>query len=384
MEEIISNHKKIVSKCNPGKRNSSYYRRKARYVDGEYQISRAIVKKKPKDLVKMKIVFAIVISLIFILSTVYTLIPAARDNPDQQEISRISYLPHAPISIVGNGDFTTTNGVTSGNGTIGEPFIIEGWEIDASSADGIYIRDTTSYFIIRDIFVHNGTPTFEGIILNNTENGRVENSHVMANWNGIVIFSSANVSVNDTFAQDNLNTGIGAQDSTNITFLRNNATSSGGVGFVLTNCTLSTVLGNDAYYNSFSLNIYFSSNITMTFNNLTHGTAGGCWLFQSVNISIHHNNFIDNVNYQAKDNKGSENSWDDGYPSGGNYWSDYSGIDSNSDGIGDTSYVIDSNSADSYPLMGETIIPEFSSLIVPIIVAIMICVIGRIVRQKQT
>jgi len=55
-----------------------------------------------------------------------------------------------------------------------------------------------------------------------------------------------------------------------------------------------------------------------------------------------------------------ENIWDEGYPSGGNYWDDYDGVDnfngpgqnmSGSDGIGDTLYFIDWNNQDNYPLM---------------------------------
>jgi hypothetical protein len=46
------------------------------------------------------------------------------------------------------------------------------------------------------------------------------------------------------------------------------------------------------------------------------------------------------------------NSWDAGYPFGGNYWSDYDGGDSDGDGIGDTPYYIDEGNVDHYPLMG--------------------------------
>jgi len=57
---------------------------------------------------------------------------------------------------------------------------------------------------------------------------------------------------------------------------------------------------------------------------------------------------------------GYENIWDDGYPSGGNYWSNYTGLDlfsgpyqneTGGDGIGDTPYVIDADNVDHYPLM---------------------------------
>jgi len=65
--------------------------------------------------------------------------------------------------------------------------------------------------------------------------------------------------------------------------------------------------------------------------------------------TLYHNNFIHNA-YQAFDASG-ENTWDDGYLCGGNYWSDYTGVDINENGIGDTSYPIMEDSVDNYPLM---------------------------------
>jgi len=79
------------------------------------------------------------------------------------------------------------------------------------------------------------------------------------------------------------------------------------------------------------------------------------------NNIFYHNNFINNTN-QVGNAWGINTKWDSGYPSGGNYWSDYNGTDlfsglhqneTGSDGIGDTPYVIATygNNTDYYPLM---------------------------------
>ena len=112
---------------------------------------------------------------------------------------------------------------------------------------------------------------------------------------------------------------------------------SGRYGIYLTGATNSVVAGNDIMRNSY-----------------------GMYLHSSSNNSIFHNDFINNANYNAKDD-GDSNSWDDGYPSAGNYWSDHGGADdfkgpgqnqSGKDGIIDTTYPVQGGSGvDRYPLV---------------------------------
>ena len=91
-------------------------------------------------------------------------------------------------------------------------------------------------------------------------------------------------------------------------------------------------------------------------NNIT-GNSFGLIFMDSWDNLVFNNNFIDNV---VQVNLETSNStWDNGYPSGGNYWSDYSDTDwykglnqteGGSDYIWDNPYVIDSENIDNYPL----------------------------------
>jgi parallel beta-helix repeat protein len=126
---------------------------------------------------------------------------------------------------------------------------------------------------------------------------------------------------------------------------------------ILANCTGMVVDNQTIGNGSVGIELGFSQDSTIVNNTLSDHLIGIYIEFSNDN-KIYHNNFIDN---EMQAIEYGTNVWDDGYPSGGNYWSDYAGVDeksgpnqdlSGSDGIGDTSRRIpEITGEDRYPLM---------------------------------
>jgi parallel beta-helix repeat protein len=98
------------------------------------------------------------------------------------------------------------------------------------------------------------------------------------------------------------------------------------------------------------IRLYYSPGNNSVSRNYIAKNQYGIGLEGSSGNMFYHNNFINNINQVYSSD--SVNVWDDGYPCGGNYWSDYNGTDPDYDGVGDTSYFIDANNQDDYSLMG--------------------------------
>ena len=233
--------------------------------------------------------------------------------------------------------------------------------VTANSGEGIFLFESSNN---NTVSMNNVTANSNGINLDSSSNNTVSGNNVTANYDGgIAIYSSSN---NNTVSGNNATAngydGISVDSSSNNIVSGNTATRNLNDGIDFDSSSNNTVSGNTATANNYTgISLEFSSNNnTVSGNNVT-ANSEGIYLGDSSNNTIYHNNFIGNFAQTSVDSASVGNAWDDGYPSGGNYWSDYNGTDlksgpyqnvTGSDAIGDTPYVIDANNTDSYPLMG--------------------------------
>lgn len=248
------------------------------------------------------------------------------------------------------------------------------------------IANASSYPIMIQAYAQ------DNVVVNNTISGCDEGVHIedssdgnLVAYNSIsdigfegvyVLSSNSNVIVNNEISSSGqgvpglIYPAITLRDSSNNTASNN----------VIQNCTggvMAHSIHNDApaMYDVIENNIISNCDYAIilwheegsipTYHEVTGNTLEnngyGLYIIGAKNNTVIHNSFINNSNGQASA-QNLTNTWDDGYPSGGNFWSDYNGTDtfsgtyqnvSGSDGIGDTAYVTAAgNVTDRYPLIG--------------------------------
>jgi parallel beta-helix repeat protein len=194
------------------------------------------------------------------------------------------------------------------------------------------------------------------IILVDTTNSVVCDNIITAG-NGIRIMNNRSNASNVSVLRNYLTTGM--QSGINTTIASNTFVNKG------------IMPGSDAViaYNNFTecdiaVNMQGYRNVVR--NNNFQNNQVAIHIFGGGNNQIYHNNFLDNskqVDEQHSDvtqwpldtyYTSFNNTWNQPYPSGGNYWSDYTGNDLNKDGIGDKPYHIIENYTDQYPLIQTT------------------------------
>lgn len=235
---------------------------------------------------------------------------------------------------------------------------------------------------VRNITITNN---WEGILFVYVTNSTIENVNVTRNNNGICLFSSHRNTLKGNMATANTMDGIDLSGSryNNVTentaicndvgiwvggdhnFIYKNVAMNGTSGIYVdsdNNIIKGNILANNLNTLFGGAIAVISSDNNSIYENTMVNNKWGVFVVGSEGSIIYHNNFIANV--QDAISGHSTSIWDDGYPSGGNYWSDYNGSDfhrgafqniTGSDGVGDTPYIIPDvlieGGQDSYPLM---------------------------------
>lgn len=120
----------------------------------------------------MKRAFPIVSAVLVVAFLTAVALPwAARASETVTSTAALDLTPRERIIILNDEDFTAENGVVSGDGSSGDPYIIEGWEIVFNnSGTCITVIETSKHFIIRDVHL---VGAMTGVRLSNLDHARV-------------------------------------------------------------------------------------------------------------------------------------------------------------------------------------------------------------------
>lgn len=216
------------------------------------------------------------------------------------------------------------NDVDSSNTVNGKPvyYWINQHDRQIPADAGVVMVVNSSKITVRNLVLSNND---HGVSFAYTSSSYIEENLVTNNTYGIDLFCSFNNTISGNILSQNT-MGISMRFSSD-NIAREN-----------------TVIASDGFY------LYQSDRNQIIANTIRNSRDYGIDFAESYDNSIYHNNFISNKKNFSPYATG-WNVWDDGYPSGGNYWSDYSGIDADNDGIGDTAYFVNGYGVDWYPLM---------------------------------
>lgn len=192
------------------------------------------------------------------------------------------------------------------------------------------------------------TRNAQGILLAYTSNSNINNINTANNWNGIYLRDSSNCQINGNTASNNFDYGIALRFCRNCTISRNNATNNNWGGISLSSSSNCTIVENNVTESYYGIHLVDSTDCIVTGNSVSKRNSGySIVVYRSYDNLIHHNNFINHFIYAYGK---SNNIWDNGLE--GNHWDKYGGVDADQDGVGDTSYALDTNNEDNHPLMG--------------------------------
>jgi nitrous oxidase accessory protein len=247
----------------------------------------------------------------------------------------------------------------SSDNTVSQNYVSEVYG-SSSSTTGIELawsHDNTvsNNYIFQSIY---------GIKLAESRNNIIERNTF--NFTVYGVFADLNSSYN-TFYRNYINEGNGFRiiSSNGNAFYENTLLAQGREGIYMYNSNGSIIFGNMFNLSGYGITIGTSIDVAIVKNDFYVG-GKALDLYDTYNVTFFHNNvFGGGVSLSWV----SGAVWDDGYPSGGNYWASYywrtdyySGPNQDqpgSDGIADEPYDLGSNNKDRYPFMNPYREPSF-------------------------
>ena len=221
---------------------------------------------------------------------------------------------------------------------------VSGFKVIHGAEIGIYLNSAIGVTIEENSILS----THYGICLQNSHKNTIGTNIISQNFLNIIMTdSSDNVFLNNVL-EDSRGQSLWMSSSTNNYFDNNKIRGTNGFsGLYINNCTNNLFRRNEVCFSQvwgmylafYSTGNVFSEN---TFSNNIHDFL----IHHCAYNTFYHNNFF---SASESDNQDCISTWDDGYLSGGNYWSDYNTTDADGDGIGDTPYTISTSySLDTY------------------------------------
>lgn len=172
-------------------------------------------------------------------------------------------------------------GICTGNGTYSNPYIIEDFLIDGGgSVNCIVIENSNVYFRIENCTLYNSvsTPENSGILLKQTNNGKLINNNCSFNKFGITFDSNCEyITIQGNFINDNTDSGMNLMESSYIDIRENTVNNNGIMGINLEpESSYNQIVDNTVNFNGW-LGIHLQNNSThnlLISNNCSYNGEG--------------------------------------------------------------------------------------------------------------
>ncbi len=250
--------------------------------------------------------------------------------------------------------------------------------ISNNTGDGIHLTLSNNNTIIENNIFHNGLSGADsGIFLDSSEDNLISENNISENtYMGINIAYGHLNRILSNIVTDNSEDGVYLSRSENNTISKNIIQSNLRFGiFLIDNSDFNNITLNYIEDNARGIELAFNSNNNLiSGNDIIRNNGEGLYLVDCIGLYIIGNLIINNsaegiLIHNCNDSKidrnflignlpnavdnGGSNEWYWGVE--GNYWDDYSGVDNNGDGVGDTPYNIlgTAGSQDNFPIYDD-------------------------------